>query len=99
MRLSDSGIQTHSRCFVSLAYARGEFSTPVDLLNRYFLNTGWTEAVRRVGAQVTVLHRFDQNAIVERNNVRYYFVKDQYDSILDWWQVPGACSDRSERSV
>ncbi|MBV7327647.1 glycosyltransferase family 4 protein [Chloroflexi bacterium TSY] len=74
--------------FVSLAYARGEFSTPVDLLNRYFLNTGWTEAVRRVGAQVTVLHRFDQNAIVERNNVRYYFVKDQYDSILDWWQVP-----------
>jgi hypothetical protein len=64
------------------------FETPAALLDRYFSLTGWAEGLAQAGAQVTVLQRYSQDAVLERQGIAYHFVSDGYGPTLRGWQIP-----------
>lgn len=72
---------------INNAYA-ADVVTPLQLLDRYFLLTGWAEGLRSAGLGVTVLQRFHRDAVVERANITYEFVADGYGPRLRAWQIP-----------
>ena len=61
--------------------------TPADLLHLYRTLTEWSEAVSAAGAEVSVVQRFHTAGTIERDGVRYEFIKDQ-DS--PWLSAKGA---------
>jgi glycosyltransferase involved in cell wall biosynthesis len=58
------------------------------LLERYATLTGWAEGVQAAGARVTVLQRFDRDAVRHDHGVEYRFVRDSHHPHLRSWQVP-----------
>lgn len=46
------------------------------LIRQYYTLTGWAESLQQQGAEVTVITRFSRNNQLEKNGVRYFFVRD-----------------------
>ena len=63
--------------------------TPAALLDLYDTLTGWSAAVARAGAEVSVVQRFHTAASLERDGVRYEFVTD---AEKPWLSTTGAPS-------
>jgi len=67
--------------------------TPADLLDLYRTLTEWSTAVAAAGAEVSVVQRFHTAATVERDGVRYEFVKDKDTPWLSTKGAPPAFVD------
>ena len=63
--------------------------TPAALLDLYYTLTGWSAAVARAGAEVSVVQRFHSAATLERDGVRYEFVTDAEKPWLSTTGAPG----------
>ena len=61
--------------------------TPADLLDLYRTLTEWSTAVAAAGADVSVVQRFHTAATIERDGVRYEFIKD---NDTPWLSTKGA---------
>jgi glycosyltransferase involved in cell wall biosynthesis len=61
--------------------------TPGGLLDLYRTLTEWSTAVARAGAEVSVVQRFHTAATLERDGIRYEFVKDKEPP---WLSTKGA---------
>jgi glycosyltransferase involved in cell wall biosynthesis len=61
--------------------------TPDALLDLYHTLTEWSTAVARAGAEVSVVQRFHAAATLERDGIRYEFVKDKEPP---WLSTKGA---------
>src|SRR5205085_8302687 len=59
-----------------------------ELLEKHYTVTGWAEALQRKGAEVIVINRFYRDSSFQKNNVRYYFVKDNLGPGLKSWHFP-----------
>jgi glycosyltransferase involved in cell wall biosynthesis len=64
------------------------FKSAEALLDQYFSLTGWAEGLVQAGAQVTVLQRFQQDLVLERQGIAYHFVSDKSGPRLRGWQIP-----------
>ena len=67
--------------------------TPADLLDRYRTLTEWSTAVAAAGADVSTVQRFHTAATVERDGVRYEFIKDKDTPWLSTKGAPPAFVD------
>jgi glycosyltransferase involved in cell wall biosynthesis len=67
--------------------------TPADLLDLYRTLTEWSTAVSAAGADVSVVQRFHTAAILERDGVRYEFIKDKDTPWLSTKGAPPAFVD------
>jgi glycosyltransferase involved in cell wall biosynthesis len=65
------------------------------LLDRYRTLTGWAGALRKEGAEVTVVQRFHRNGAMVREGVPYHFLADRYGYKLRPWQIPRDVHDRA----
>ncbi len=72
-----------------------QYSTPTALLNRYTSLTGWAEALRARGWNVSVLQRYGENAHVVRHEIQYFFVADAFPPTLRFWQIPVSLHHRA----
>ena len=70
--------------------------TPAALLDLYHTLTGWSAAVARAGAEVSVVQRFHAAATLDRDGVRYEFVSD---TEKPWLSTTGAPAPSSTRSL
>src|SRR5436305_2741740 len=61
---------------VNYAYA-GQISDPAALLDAYETLTGWSEAVKCAGADVSVVQAFHYDARLSRNGIDYVFCADR----------------------
>lgn len=61
---------------------------PESLLAEYFSLTGWAESLAGAGARVSVVQRFNVEAVIRQAGVSYYFVADRYGPNLTGWQHP-----------
>ena len=54
-----------------------DLTTPESVLARFFSLTDWSDAIRRAGASsVSVYQRFHSESTLERNGIRYEFLRD-----------------------
>jgi glycosyltransferase involved in cell wall biosynthesis len=67
--------------------------TPDALLDLYRTLTEWSTAVARAGAAVSVVQRFHTAATIERDGIRYEFVKDKEPPWLSTKGAPPAFVD------
>ena len=67
--------------------------TPDALLDLYRTLTEWSTAVARAGADVSVVQRFHTAATIERDGIRYEFVKDQESPWLSARSAPAPFVD------
>lgn len=67
------------------------------LLDRYSTLTEWSGALRRAGAQVTVIQRFRADAVIERDGVRYDLVGDRLPPWLSTSDAPPALVNATAR--
>ncbi len=67
--------------------------TPDAVLDLYRTLTEWSTAVARAGAAVSVVQRFHTTATIERDGIRYEFVKDQEPPWLSTKGAPAAFVD------
>lgn len=72
---------------VNYAHA-ADLTDPDDLLTRYFSLTNWADGLVAVGAAVTVVQAFGQDATRVRGGVTYRFVSDGLPPLPRQWQVP-----------
>ncbi len=59
-----------------------------ELLDQTSVLTKWAEAVQAAGAKVTVFQRFSHTEAVQRANVTYHLLQDQFGRDLQAWQLP-----------
>lgn len=73
--------------FVNYFYDE-KWNSEMDLLRQYYTVIGWSEALQRAGADVTVISRFKKDSQISVNNVDYIFVKDNIGPLVRAWQIP-----------
>jgi glycosyltransferase involved in cell wall biosynthesis len=72
--------------FVNYYYDK---DTPIDeYFNKYPTICGWGKALSDLGLEVSVYHRFNQNALVEKDGVKYFLMNDNKKHDLKWYQNP-----------
>jgi glycosyltransferase involved in cell wall biosynthesis len=59
-----------------------------ELLAQHYTTVGWAEALAKKGTEVIVLKRFFKTSSFKKNNVQYFFVKDNYNKSIRSWQIP-----------
>lgn len=62
--------------------------TEEELLQKYLITVDGAEALQRKGVDMIVMQRFKRNNYLEKNKVKYYFIKDQFTGRLEPWQLP-----------
>ncbi|MEI9807336.1 MAG: glycosyltransferase family 4 protein [Bacteroidota bacterium] len=63
-------------------------TTEEELLEQHYTITGWAEALQRRGAEVIVMSRFIKDSSLQKNNVQYYFRKDNLGGVFRSWRLP-----------
>jgi glycosyltransferase involved in cell wall biosynthesis len=58
-----------------------------ELLQLHYTITGWAEALQRAGIETVVISRFTKESSFRKNNVQYYFVKDNLGPTPKAWQI------------
>ena len=72
--------------FVNYYYDK---DTPIDeYFNKYPTIFGWSKALSDLGLEVSVYHRFNQNALFEKDGVKYFLMNDNKRHDLKWYQNP-----------
>jgi glycosyltransferase involved in cell wall biosynthesis len=62
---------------------------PIDeYFNKYLTIHGWSKALSDLGLEVSVYHRFNKNALFEKNGVKYFLINDNKRHDLKWYQNP-----------
>lgn len=61
---------------------------PDQLIERYRTTTTLAAELAKPGHEIHVVHRFLNNALVERQGVQFHFVKDRFPPGLKPWQIP-----------
>jgi glycosyltransferase involved in cell wall biosynthesis len=65
-----------------------ELPSAKDLLIAYESLKGWANGLRKAGLRVTVVQRFWRDEHFSVDGVEYFFIKDQYEPWLNFWQIP-----------
>ena len=63
-------------------------ATEEELLEQHYTTVGWAEALAKKGVEVIVLKRFFKNSSFRKNDVQYFFIKDNYSDGVRSWQLP-----------
>jgi glycosyltransferase involved in cell wall biosynthesis len=63
-------------------------SSEETLLRQYYTLTGWAESLQGEGAEVIVICRFKKNSELNKNGVRYIFIKDGLGAQFRSWEIP-----------
>ena len=62
---------------------------PIDeYFNKYLTIHGWSKALSDLGLEVSVYHRFNQDALFEKDGVKYFLTNDNKRHDLKWYQNP-----------
>jgi len=59
-----------------------------EYFNKYATVRGWGKALSDLGVEVSVYHRFNQDALFEKDGVKYFLTNDNKRHDLKWYQNP-----------
>lgn len=74
-------------CFVVYDY-QDNFSSPENYLQTYNNIVDWCESLSKQVSKLSVVLRFNQDAFLQKKNIDYLFVKDEFKGQLTFWQIP-----------
>lgn len=71
--------------YLSLNYNR-QFSSPEELLEKFYTIPHTVSEISKLGVRVSVVQRFYQDKVWEKNGVKYYFINDGKGPFLPVWK-------------